>query len=197
MDVLKVKISGASPLLQHNPRFANPLDPLGKEHKKLTGKRTKTEEDHLAIMKSEWIGGLYYNEVVGYHIPGDYIKATLLGAAKLKKKGMAFKRGVLILEECLPLNFADSKLPPDSLYTHKAGAYIDYRNVVVGQQRIMRCRPRFSDWSVTVEVMFDESQVDRDEIILAFENAGRFIGIGDYRPESGGVFGRFTCEVLQ
>jgi hypothetical protein len=60
----------------------------------------------------------------------------------------------------------------------------------------MRYRPRLNDWSLMVDVMFDEMMVEKGQIIAAAENAGRYIGLGDYRPAKGGPFGRFAVEVL-
>ena len=57
MKSIPVKITGSAALLMHSDRFANPLDPLAKAHKEMTGKRKKTDDDFIAIAKSEFIGG--------------------------------------------------------------------------------------------------------------------------------------------
>ena len=71
MKQLKVKITGVSPLLMHSDRFANPLDKATKAHKELTAKRKKTDADHEAIAKSEWLGSLYWRDDIGPFIPGQ------------------------------------------------------------------------------------------------------------------------------
>ncbi|CAO3452058.1 hypothetical protein [Azospirillum largimobile] len=49
---LSFQITGVSPLLMHNGRLADPLDPLVKDIKKLSCKRPKTEADLERITKS-------------------------------------------------------------------------------------------------------------------------------------------------
>ena len=62
MKSIKVKLSGSSALLMHSDRFANPLDPLTKAHKELTGKRKKTDDDHIAIADKNFLNrsAFYY-----------------------------------------------------------------------------------------------------------------------------------------
>ena len=69
--------------------------------------------------------------------------------------------------------------------------------MVVSRQRLMRYRPRFNDWSLMIDILFDEAVIDRDAIVLAAENGGNFCGIGDYRPTKKGPFGRYAVEVVK
>lgn len=43
METLKVKIKGATPLLQNRDVLSDPLHPLSKEIKEITSKRKKTD----------------------------------------------------------------------------------------------------------------------------------------------------------
>lgn len=82
METLKLKITGTSPLMMHSDRLANPLDPATKLHKELTGKLKKVDDDHLAIARSEFIAGCYWNPKDGFHIPGPNFDATLRRRSK-------------------------------------------------------------------------------------------------------------------
>src|SRR3546814_16440477 len=95
MEILKLKIVGTSPLMMHSDRLANPLNPATKAHKELTGKRKKTDDDHLAIAKSEFIAGAYWDEKEGFYIPGQNFDATFWAGAKLQKIGVHWKRGAM------------------------------------------------------------------------------------------------------
>jgi hypothetical protein len=44
--------------------------------------------------------------------------------------------------------------------------------------------------------MYEPKAINPEDIVLAASNAGTLIGIGDFRPERGGMFGRFTVEVI-
>lgn len=193
METLKLKIEGASPLLMHNERGANPLHPLVLVHKSLTSKKKKTEEDHNEIMKSEWMISLYHDQDLGIYLPGVNLKATIVNGAKMNKLGMHVKRSVIVEETYLPLQYGGPS-DLDELFADRR--FVDVRGVVVMGKRLMRCRPVFRNWSVEATLVFDQSQITRQELLQCVDNASRMVGLGDYRPEKGGPFGRFTVEVL-
>lgn len=57
--------------------------------------------------------------------------------------------------------------------------------------RVMRYRPRFDKWAAVFELSVDTEVLDPETIQKLLTEGGRRIGIGDYRPEKGGPFGRF------
>jgi hypothetical protein len=61
----------------------------------------------------------------------------------------------------------------------------------------MAYRPKFINWSLTFKLLYDEGTLDENQIMQSAENAGKYIGIGGFRPEKGGTFGRFNVEVLK
>lgn len=191
MKEIKLKITGLSPLLMHSDRMSNPLDAITKAHKVLTSKRKKTDEDHVAIAKSEWMGSLYHDPKQGLFLPSQNVMSSIRGGAKLNKLGTQFGRAALCLEERLTLA---TQLPKDLNAAWEMGQFTDARSVVVQRARLMRYRPRFDQWSTTITIHYAPDVLDKAQIIQAAENAGRLIGIGDFRPEKSGIFGRFQVE---
>ena len=60
-------------------------------------------------------------------------------------------------------------------------------------------RPLFLDWSLSVTCEFDEKEIDQSKIKALFEKAGRYHGLGSWRPSCGGRHGKFkvlSWEVL-
>jgi hypothetical protein len=187
MKSIPVKITGSSSLLMHSDRFANPLDPMAKAHKELTSKRKKTDDDHIAIAKSEFIGGCYWNEDTGFFIPAQNLDSCLIAAAKLQKLGVKFKQGVQVLEDELPIDGLKN-MTPEKLWENPKN--VDARGVKVGMAKIMRYRPIFRSWSLSATVVVNEDVVNVNEVKKALVDAGALIGLGDYRPR----FGRFNVE---
>jgi hypothetical protein len=187
MRQLKVTIKGLSPLLMHSDRFANPLDPATKAHKELTGKRKKTDADHEAIARSEWMGSLYFKEGVGPFIPGQNFDAALQEAAKLQKLGKKFKQAVMVVEDEVPLQYSG---PRDPTGLFEAG-FIDVRGVKVAMAKLMRCRPKFNQWGAQFTIAFNEEVLNVEEVRKAIHDAGALIGVCDYRPR----FGKFEALV--
>lgn len=187
LNTIKVRITGTRPLLMHSDKFADPLNPLTKAHKELTGKRKKTDEDHEAIAKSEWLGGLYIDDN-GPYLPGVNIEAAMIGGGKLSKLGTALKRSVEVMDEKCHIEY-DGPATVEKLW--EAGFY-DARSVKVQSARIMRYRPMFRQWACECEIAFDPDSINREQVIMCLQDGGQYCGVGDYRPK----FGRFTVEVL-
>jgi hypothetical protein len=187
MKTIQIKITGRAPLLMHSDRFANPLDPLTKAHKELTGKRKKTDDDHIAIARSEFVGACYWRRDTGFFLPAQNLDACLIAAAKLQKLGTKFKQGVRVLEDDLLLD-GFSKQSPDQLFDDPS--HVDARGVKVGTAKIIRYRPIFRQWSTAATIVFDEEVVSVSDVKKAIADAGSLIGLGDYRPR----FGRFAAD---
>lgn len=192
MKQIKLKMIGTSPLLQSSDRLSDPLDPATVLHKQLTSKRKKTEEDLLAIARSQWEGLLYWSHSIGVYMPTQNIRAALIGGGKLNKLGMQIKRATIMLEDEVPINYG-KKLTIEQLWEQK---YIDRRSVVVSGARVIAYRPKFTNWECEFSMMYDETVLDERNIISSMENAGNLIGIGGFRPEKGGTFGRFNIEKI-
>lgn len=187
MQTLTLSLIGESAMLLHSDRGANPIAPETVAHKTLTSKRKKTDEDHIAIAHSEYLMGFYGGDTIV--IPSTNIKSAIVEGAKLNKLGSAFNRCVMILADTLPVTHSG---PAQKEKMWETPACVDARSVKVGQARLMRYRPRLNDWRLSAEIIFDEKMVERAQIIAAAENAGRYVGLGDYRPAKGGPFGRFS-----
>jgi len=188
MKHISVKITGKSPLLMHSDRFANPLDAMTKAHKELTSIRKKSDENQIAIAKSEFIGGCYWRKGVGFYVPAQNLDACLIGAAKLQKLGVKFKQAVQTLEDDLPLI---GKLPATPERLWEDPEHIDARGVKVGQAKIIRYRPISREWQLQATIAFNEDILNLSEVKKAIEDAGALIGLGDYRPR----FGRFSVDI--
>jgi len=190
METMTVRITGTSPLLMQAETLANPLHPLTKAHKAVSGKRKKSEDDYLWLMESEWSASMYYDEVVGPFIPAINLEATIAEAGKINRLGKTIKQAVQVLTDKAKLEYSG---PREKAKLWKSEKHADVRGVNVGGKKIMRCRPIFLEWAAQFEVSFMEDVLDRADLIRTIEEAGRRIGIGTYRPR----FGRFSVEVLQ
>lgn len=176
-------------MLLHSDRGANPIAPETVAHKALTSKRKKTDEDHLIIARSEYMMGFYGGP--GIRLPTANIKSSITEGAKLHKLGAAFNRCILILADSVPVEHSG---PSSQEAMWETQACRDARSVKVGTARLMRYRPRLNDWRLSVDILFDETMIECAQVIAAAINAGKYIGIGDYRPAKGGSFGRFSVE---
>ena len=187
MKRLEIKIEGTRPMLLHNGQMVDPLNPFSKELKKISGKRNKTEEDHEKMSQIEFRAGLYWRDDIGVHMPADNLQAMFLSAAKKTREGP--KCNGIMIDDDMPIRFKNStslkKLEKDeSMYFRKACR--------VQTQKIMRTRPMVpAGWTGTIVMDIDEEDVDVDDIKNFAQTAGKRIGMGDWRPQKNGGFGKF------
>lgn len=190
METVKYRLTGLRPLLMHNARLSNPTDPLVREMKLITKKGAKkTDEDIEELKWLEWRGGLYTDEKGMIAIPSDWILAAVIEGARKRKEGKGAQAGVFENAAFFPLKHDLSNDPKKLLGNERA---VDLRSVRNQQNRVMRARPIFRNWSVDISLTVNPEVIDLRSIDEALTIAGERIGLGDYRPR----FGRFTVKKI-
>ena len=191
MKTIKFRWTGTAPLLMQAVTLADPIHPLTQAIKEFTSKtsRNKTEADHEAIARLEFEANIYCDDKLGPCLPGLNIDACIRDGAKHMRKGAAIERGFATFDEVVPLIFKGPRTVA-GLYADKR--FVDRRAVGVQASKTMRTRPIFRDWMVEFETAYDPDAIDFDSVRLGAEKAGKYAGVGTYRPR----FGRFTSEVL-
>jgi hypothetical protein len=66
-----------------------------------------------------------------------------------------------------------------------------------GGKRVEKCFPVIQEWSGAVEFHILDETITKDVFTRHLEEAGKFIGIGVFRPINNGYFGRFKIEKLE
>src|SRR5262245_4789228 len=202
---LTVRLMGFSQLILHNGLMANPLHPFAKQMKKLTSKRSKTDEDLALIADVEWLACWYYEDgkcdfvtdnnsvLVGDYgrliMPGYVLESMLVNAAKKNKLGMQFKSGVFVDGD------GELLITPEKSLTDML-ADQNFRIVTlerVQQARVTRCRPYLKQWGVVFTISYEDTIVDKAQIEQALDVGGKIVGLCERRPRHG----RFTFEVVK
>lgn len=188
MIEFNITITGTAPLLMHSSRLSNPLDPATKAIKKVSGKRTKTDDDHLELARLEHAGSLYFDETIGPYIPSDNIWRSLFDGAKKHKFGVKVKEGVVFQTDVNPLSYNGPRsidgLWEDENFRHTA-------SVKVGTARVTRTRPMFREWITEATGLLDPNVLDLEDLRMIAETAGSLIGLGDWRPR----YGRYIAQI--
>jgi len=175
MKLFRATIEGISPLLMH--RYAMEASPTG--HSKGTSPSISNEEP-----KDEAERGAYRLQSGELYQPAEHIERAMFGGAKFHKIGRKsaaslVPAGIFVKERQLP---------------HGSREYeIDSRRVVIRAtgNAVVRHRPRLDSWKLSFHLEVDESIFKKDLVLAILQDAGRKVGIGDYRPQRGGPFGRF------
>lgn len=188
---LKLNITGTDPLLMHNARLSDEFDPIVRLMKEITSKRTnKTDDDRWELRRLEFHGGLYMDKNLGPYIPGQNIERALRDAAVVTRQGKNIQRGVVVLTSRARLEY-DGPRDADDLWEDKN--YVSSASIKVGTSRVIRTRPMFPEWSVTVDLTLDTEIMDRETLEGIVHRAGKSVGLGDWRPR----YGKFSAELTE
>jgi len=173
MKTYKVEIKGITPLLQNKPEeYGFDVDWV---EKKATNDKDK-----------EMLQKLYVNSDGEIYEPASHIERAMIeGAKKLKMKGSGKATYSKLFGSMVSVS------PQDILHVNPV--YEKFTALVVipsTKGRVVRHRPMFKDWCLRFEVDA-EDEIPASVVKEALEIAGRYSGIGDWRPEKKGKFGKF------
>lgn len=190
---IKIHMQGVSPLLCHNGQTADPRNTYAKAMKAVSSKRKKTDADFDELARLEWLAGIY-RSADDLVIPDYVIESAMIAGAKKSKRGPQAKCGLFFTEHAL-LEF-DGK--PDAINDDtlagmfESGQFTHTIGVRVGMAKVMRTRPIFRNWSCIAMAQYDPDVLNLRDIEEIAADAGKLVGIGDWRPKHG----RFLAEVI-
>lgn len=167
-----VKIQGSSDFLFH--RWNN--EAVAEKSKAAKGSKAKKSDDIESYV--------YRNEAGELSIPGEYLRMSIVGAAKFRQDPRSPRKSAMDLFKAAIISLT----PLASLGT-TTWDYEDKRRVVIQRNAITRVRPAMhAGWSASFDLQINIPEyVDPNSLRETIEVAGRLIGVGDFRP----TFGRF------
>lgn len=178
LATLQVLLIGDSPLIVHawSPKAKEMM--LAKQMKKAQkGKDAKDpERDYLESL---------YPQIDGQHtFPAVGFKSAMVSACRFVDTKMTVARGAFhILGEYVKIEGEPSRRE-------------DMVRVGMGTADI-RYRGEFKTWRALVEIRHNETAISAAQIINLLNVAGFGVGIGEWRPERDGSFGRFHVATEQ
>jgi len=149
--------------------------------------------------KRTWRHKCHVNSDGKVFIPPMSFKQSLDTAAKMlgrqiPGKGKAtytkfFLSGVLVMEPpVLPLT--PDEVTMDRIYANSDG-------VRGSGKRVWRFFPRIDNWEVDVVYHVLAAEIREDVFEEALIQSGAFVGIGRFRPEKGGFYGRYEVKKIK
>ena len=187
-------LTGISPLIQHNGQAGlDTRSPLGREIATIAAKKggNRTEVDDLRLRELECQRSLYLGADGKPALPEAALRALIEAGARKTKQGALVREGLMV--ERVEFRYDVERYGSTLQELCRKTQFVV--PVVVQRQRIARTRARFDlPWSVVGIVDVDRDLVDEAKLTGWLALGGRRIGLGDWRPEKSGVFGRFDVE---
>jgi hypothetical protein len=181
--LVKVRIEGISSLLQH--RFSEEAEgDVGKATRKVNVTRGTPREEAERVAY-RWPNGEMYH-------PSQSVFGLICEAGRNhKQKGS--RRSLKYVVPATIVMCSDTMKLLNKEGNPITDFEVDSRPVVIPSTkgRIMRHRPRLDEWVAEFDMEIDEDVLPAETIQQLLTEGGRKIGIGDFRPERFGPFGRF------
>lgn len=176
-----VTIEGVAPILFHAWNVES-VESKGRAAKGSKEKKTDDVESYV-----------YRNDKKEICIPGEYLRGAIVGAAKFQQDPRSPRKSAADLFKA-----AIVSLTPLASLGVKDWDYLDKRRVTIQRNAITRSRPAMKEgWKVTFILMVNLPEyVSPQKLNETIQQAGKLIGLADFRPS----FGRFVIsefEVLE
>jgi hypothetical protein len=182
IGTIKIKVIGTSPFLPE------PMDmAVLEKYNKIKSKQTYTKDD---IPEEEKVKAkLYHTQDGQIGILARAFYNSMIRASSylfdIKQGGMRnIKEGVTIVGDVLPLKFKKQEV-----LTHWGRT----SGMKGSPRKIMR--NAFYDWSVDLEIQYNQNNLSAEQIVNVLNWAGFHIGVGGFRKERTGNFGAFTVKI--
>jgi len=174
MKKFKVTIQGTSPLLMNKPSM-------------LIGDISKDKKPFEDNPEEQAKAKLYVNSKGKLYQPSTHIYGSLVEAGKQKKvvgKGKStYSKIVGYAVEINPFEIEHKKQDWEIFSILAVNPNTRGRNLLH--------RPMLKEWELDFEVIFDETQIQPQIMKELFDIAGKIAGLGDWRPQKKGPYGRF------
>jgi hypothetical protein len=129
-------------------------------------------------------------------IPSHVLESAFIAGAKKSKRGVQAKSGLFVENQAV-LEFEgkpSGDLTEDELQSaldalYESGEHHLTVGVKIGTSKVMRTRPSFRAWKATTVVEYDDAVLTFSDVQELVEDAGRLVGVGDWRPK----YGRFDA----
>ena len=182
MKEIQIEILGRTPLLTNRFTDQAQMDATSGSRSSIANDaKTPSEQAEESLYKSE------ENGEPG--IPGPNILRCLIDAGKFLKQG----RGKVTTQKTSLVPASVMLEEPFVILQTESGWKVDTRPVRIPATggRILRHRACFDDWRLAFTVTLDETIITEKLFRELVGIAGSHIGLGDFRPDCKGPFGRF------
>ena len=197
----RIRIDGVSPIIMHSGAGIDRFLPINVQRQEITSRRgsNRTATDEARLRELETIASLWLDHEDKPTIPPSAIRAVVETGARKLTQGPQVREGLMVTDSSFEYDRERYGGSIDQLSRPEAEGGVQFTvPVVVQRKRITRTRAKFDlPWSCTFKLDVDDELVDEAKLRSWLDIGGRRIGLGDWRPEKSGTFGRFKLASIE
>jgi hypothetical protein len=178
VETVHIEVVGTAPLICH--RWSE------KAKKQILDKQTRaaSKAKQPKNPDKDFEDSLYPHPDGGYGFPSVAFKAAAVRAGTYSDMKMTFLRGAFHVTGELVKIQGDATMREDMVRLPSRVADIRHRG-------------EFKDWSATIALQVNTSSLSVEQLANLFLIAGFAVGVGEWRPERNGQYGRFEVGGIQ
>ena len=190
------KIKGLTPIIMHSCAAMDEEHDLVKEKAEIIRKKgaNRTSADKVRLKEIDTALGFWLDENGEVEIPTAAIRRCLEDSAKKLKQGSQVREGLIVTKTTFHYDKSLGETL-DELAKNKEVQLT--KPAVIQRNRLLITRPHFKEWSCDIEVDAEDDLVDISQLQQWFEIGGRRVGLGDWRPQKSGHYGRYRLTKLK
>ncbi len=181
VGTMKVTIRGTSPLIVHawgkkalEQMLAS--QQMTKEQKKKAKENRTAKDPRFDFEQSKYVvGGTDCFRTIAVK------KAMVDAGYALGISRAVIRQAVFIMGDYFEIRHAECVMREDTVRVGPFGK----------READLRYRPEYREWSAELEFQFRRDMIDEDQLLALLQNAGFSVGVGEWRPQKDGQFGRF------
>lgn len=172
IQTVKFMLIGDSPLIVHAWSEKAKRQMLDKQMKRAT--KAKEAKDPEA----DYEACFYRTETGAYGFPSIGLKAAMISACRFADMKMTLARGAFHIDGEMVEVIGEPRPREDMVRVGMGTADIRYR-------------PEFPTWKIPVTLKINTSVISPEQVANLLNIAGFGVGLGEWRPERNGQYGRF------
>jgi hypothetical protein len=182
MKRFKVKVNGVTPYMQHRMDDVK-LEQWVKQRGPIYERYDISNPEVIADFHSH----IYFNGHPEYFIPSDHFRMSMIEAGKMVKGKVG--GSTKSMSNVVAALFT---VTPERIVMPRWSS-VDKRSVVNKnvKARVIVIRPKWDKWKCEFILTVDEDSIHNEMIAKIIGYSGKYIGIGSYRPQNKGQFGRY------
>jgi hypothetical protein len=172
LETVRLKLVGDSPLIVHawSEKAKKAMLDVHMKRAKQPKQAKDPEADYEACF--------YRTDSGAYGFPAIGVKAAMISACRFADMKMTEARGAFHIDGEMLEIIGEPTMREDMV------------RVGMGKPDI-RYRPEFQEWTIIAPIKFNSSVISAEQIANLINIAGFGVGIGEWRPERNGQYGRF------